>query len=193
MIPVCFLHGSQRGFLVPPCAKREDAIIMKAAESSFIHFIRSVILLATLIFVPGIAIFWNHLPKNTVPPAAPPKSGETQIRREEPPEPAISMPVPHVASESPVQQVAWEHLPPLPPPSAPLYDFTLLEQRLQALGATDYQLAKWGSQGELYRFACYVTPSDSHAYKKYFQAVGTDALSVMQSVIADIENWKQLR
>ena len=178
---------------------------MQPSETSFIHIIRSITLLATLTFVPGIAIFWNLLSDNVKNTSAPRpaslKANETQIDHKDSSEsttsfreivPAISSPAPRVASELPVQQPTWDWnssqtrpFQPVPP-----QDVTSLEFRLQALGATNCQLAPWGNQGKLFRFSCYVIPSEPYAYRKHFQAIGADALTVMQSVIADIEHWK---
>jgi len=194
-------------------------IMMKLSESPIIHFFRGIALLATLILVPGIAIFWNHLPKDIVrkphSESATPKSEESQFFRkdsseaapsfsaftsesmyppfpETPIEPAVSLPNAKAASEMSVQQVSWERSQsqlPLPLTQSP-QNFELLEQHLKSLGATYYRLEKWGNRGELFRFSCFVTPSESHSYEKHFQAIGADAMTVMRSVIAEIEMWK---
>ena len=179
---------------------------MKASESSFIHFVRSITLLATLMFVPGIAIFWNHLPKDIVPQpiqkSATPDTGESTTSvpvfamesvhpfpLETHLEPAIPPPTPKVASEVPAPQIVGE----LSQSTASPQDFGSLELRLKALGATYYRLEKWGNRGELFRFSCFVTPSEPYAYEKHFQAIGADAVTTMCSVIADIEAWKNAR
>ena len=191
---------------------------MKASESPFIHFVRSITLLAILVAVPGIAIFWNHLPKDPMHPlgqkAMTPKTEEMQFSHRDSgesampvavyapesvypslqetfPAPAISPPTPKVASEVPIQQTiqqaAWE---PARTAASP-QDFESLELRLKALGATYYRLEKWGNRGELFRFSCFVTPSEPYAYEKHFQAIGADAVTTMLSVIAEIETWKK--
>jgi len=169
---------------------------MRPSEPSFILFLRGVTLLAFLIVVPGIAICWHHLPKDLWYPASskrepryfPKDSGDGDGRQQtvdnreglsENPV-AISHP-PSVAPLPAIQQVSWEQ---------PVHDFTALEQRLKALGVTHYQLKKWGDRGELFHFSCTVTPSKPLAYEKYFQAIDTDAETVMRSVIANIEQWK---
>ena len=161
---------------------------MKSAESPFIHIVRSAVLLGTLIVVPGIAIFWNHLPKNPVYrtspathslPATPSESVHTVLS----PVPSSIQP----AVPQAIQHIARGQAQALPMP--PL-DFTALEHRLKALGATYYQLEKWGDRGELFRFVCLVTPPGAYGYEKHFQSIGTDAIALIQSVIADIEAWK---
>ena len=160
---------------------------MKSAESSIIHLLRSVTLLSVLVFVPGIAVFWNHLPKNVVNSSESSPSDEVPIPREDSIEPSASPAAPKFATESSIQQVSWESS---ATPSPPPLDFASLERRLKALGATHYQLAKWGNQGDLFRFVCLVTSSEPYVYEKQFQGIGPDALTVMQSVIADVEKWK---
>jgi len=185
---------------------------MKQSESPIIHFVRSVTLLATLCVVPSIAIFWNHLPKTfanqsatrlTVsqtemeqpmhkdsseaatslstfaPGAIFPPSSEMSM------EPVFSRPVSKTASEASIRQVSWD-----PSMRELPQNFESLQNRLNVLGATYYRLEKWGNRGELFRFSCFVTPSDTNAYEKHFQSIGADAVTVMRSVIADIEAWK---
>ena len=172
-------------------------IDMKLSESPIVHFVRSITLLATLIAVPGIAVFWNHLPKNPVSHPAPlpaaPVTEESFFFHEDSREsaaPVISPPTPKVASDAAIQQVSWEQSQPTPPPPQ---DFAALERHLKALGATYYRLEKWGNRGELFRFSCFVTSSEPYSYEKHFQAIGTDTAAVMRSVIADIETWKNAR
>jgi hypothetical protein len=186
---------------------------MKLSESPFIHFLRSVTLLAALLAVPGIAIGWNHLPAGLsksfgCSPAAKPAVPKTEksklIRKDSHAsttflsdsafaseselggiDPMVAPSAPKVASEAAVQQVMWE-----PSPVVTPQNFESLEQHLKALGATYYRLEKWGNRGELFRFSCFVTPSEPYAYEKHFQAIGADAVSVMRSVIAEITAWK---
>jgi len=175
---------------------------MRASESPFIHFVRSITLLAILLVVPGIAVFWNHLPKDSVPPLGQTASLQTEeseffhvnLHKDTGesampatasatafvPEPAIPPPVPKVAAEVPSTV-------PLPSPQ----DYESLAQHLKALGATYYRLEKWGNRGELFRFSCFVTPPEPYSYEKHFQAIGADAVMTMRSVIAEIETWRR--
>ena len=181
--------------------------MMKFSESPIVHFVRGLALLATLIFVPGIAIFWNHLPKDLVSKPSPrpvaPKTDSNEAAAslsvlapepihppfaETPIEPTVSLPDAKTASEMPIQQVSWQQ-----PQSQPPLNFELMEQHLKALGATYYRLEKWGNRGELFRFSCYVTPLGGGSYEKHFQSIGADAVAVMRSVIADIEAWKNAK
>ena len=201
---------------------------MKLFESPVIHFVRSITLLATLVTVPGIAICWNHLPRDlwnkSVPNPVTPKTEKIQFFQKDSCESAksVSMFVPEsiypvlpepvalaeVQAEvqtkmqkesipfqksqdlpdAAIQQVSWEHsrmeLP---------HNFESLELRLKVLGAKYYKLEKWGNRGELFRFSCSVPPSEPYSYEKYFQAIGTNEMMVMRTVIADIEKWKNVQ
>jgi hypothetical protein len=75
--------------------------------------------------------------------------------------------------------------------TAPQQSFPVLENQLKQLGAKYYRLEKWGSRGELFRFSCYVSPSEPYRYQKYFQAIDSDELKVMESVIEEIKRWKK--
>jgi hypothetical protein len=198
---------------------------MKLSESPIITFIRGITLLAILVALPGIAVCWNHLPKDLWSESAP-KPVTTKVEKSQhfwkdsgesakpisvfAPEsiyPALpetdpvlpkmqtkfrqeNAPVPtHWDSQNvTVQQVSWEHSPATPP-----QDFEALEFRLKSLGATYYKLEKWGNRGELFRFSCFVASSDGYTYEKHFQSIGSDVVTVMQTVIADIERWKNVR
>ncbi|MDR2757529.1 MAG: hypothetical protein LBC20_17705 [Planctomycetaceae bacterium] len=76
--------------------------------------------------------------------------------------------------------------------TSPQRNFPILETQLKQLGAKYYRLEKWGSRGELFRFSCYVSPSEPYQYQKYFQAIDSDELRVMESVIEEIKRWKKL-
>ena len=198
---------------------------MKLSESPIITFIRGTTLLAVLIALPGIAVCWNHLPKDlwnastSSPPV--PKSEKRQIipkatdesatlvsafapeslysvsAAEAPVLPKIqtdfrekNVPVPNPwgLQNTAIQQTSWE-----PPNTSMPQDFESLRLHLQMLGATYYKLEKWGDRGELFRFSCLVSPTEGHPYEKHFQSFGSDAVTVMQTVVADIEKWKRVR
>jgi hypothetical protein len=72
----------------------------------------------------------------------------------------------------------------------PNRSFLALESQLKQLGAKYYRLEKWGSRGELFRFSCCVTPSEQYRYQRYFQAIDSDELRVMENVIEEIKRWK---
>jgi len=202
----------------------------KLSESPIITFVRGITLLAVLVALPGIAVCWNHLPKDlwngSAPSSASPKVEKTGyfqrdsigFARPTPkftpeavysalpdapvqPEMRSELPVASVAAQNPpiqnhwtphntaIQQVSWEQ----PLPTAPPQDFESLGLRLSALGATHYKLEKWGNRGDLFRFSCFVALSENHSHTKHFQAIGSDVVTVMQTVIADIERWRNMR
>ncbi|MDR2642187.1 MAG: hypothetical protein LBC74_05280 [Planctomycetaceae bacterium] len=80
-------------------------------------------------------------------------------------------------------------------------DFSEIVKELQQLGATYYCLEKWGDQGELFRFRCYVNlpnmplenksnQPNNYRYQKFFQHIGNDQINVMEHVIGEIKKWK---
>lgn len=69
-------------------------------------------------------------------------------------------------------------------------NFPAIERELKEMGAKYYRLEKWGSRGELFRFSCYVSPKDRHPYQKYFQAIDSDEIRVMECVLDDIRAWR---
>ena len=211
------------------------------SESPIIAFVRGFTLLAILLVLPGIAIFWNHLPKNLGSGSEPRSAARERetFSRNLPRPPArsdsvlspeaalpvllppaiqtatvshamVAVPQPQIAPAQAMmaQQVSWEQpltesLPmalPIPAPpltaqpsTAPPRDFESLKLHLHALGATSYSLVRWGNRGELFRFSCLVASPGPHAYEKHFQAIGADEMTVLQTVIAEIERWKNAR
>ncbi|MGC3966083.1 MAG: hypothetical protein QM775_01540 [Pirellulales bacterium] len=75
-------------------------------------------------------------------------------------------------------------------PAAAPEQFTQIQQRLRALGATHYALETWGSEGGYYRFQCQMAAGHNSAYTRKFEATDTDALRAMQTVLDDVEAWK---
>jgi len=183
-----------------------------------ITFIRGFILLAVLLALPTIAVCWNHLPKHrwsrSEPSSATREMETSQFLQKfpgesayfdsafmpesspsvwSPPEvqtAATEIPQPYMASvqERMSRQVSLEY-----PQTTSPQNFESLKRHLQTLGATSYSLEKWGNRGEFFRFSCSVASSKSYAYEKYFQAIGADEIAVIQTVVADIERWKNVQ
>lgn len=65
-----------------------------------------------------------------------------------------------------------------------------LLSRLEELGATDPQLAPWGSSGEIYRFCCRATLADTPGFSRHFEAVAAEPLSAVEQVVAKVEAWR---
>ncbi|MDR0870469.1 MAG: hypothetical protein LBN39_06715 [Planctomycetaceae bacterium] len=183
----------------------------KKYESPFIHFVRAGILLTALIAVPGAALCWNIVPQDwlrykddVVPPLSAcvfedteeeaPKlsiamdNGEWGIEKNEAVTVHSSVPSPVPAELAPKTTSQF-----VSPQYVPLPSFAEREETLKQLGAKYYRLEKWGSKGGLYRFSCYVSPPGPERYQKYFQAIDTDELRVVETVIGEIAQWRNGR
>jgi len=185
---------------------------MKLSESPIIHVLRSLTLLATLVAIPGIAVCWNHLPKDIWNRFSPQAEPEHFLKKNDEETKTVSIFDPAATDFALPEPGA---LPIVPAENAPVlfasvpshgivpeasiqqvsweqsaHDFPAMEHRLKTLGVTHYRIEQWGNRGELVRFSCTVTPLENSAYQKYFQAIGVDAEAVMRSVVADIEQWK---
>jgi hypothetical protein len=68
--------------------------------------------------------------------------------------------------------------------------FSTIQQRLRAMGATHYVLETWGPQGDQYRFQCRMSAGHHPGYTRQFEAIDDDALRVMQTVLEEIDAWK---
>lgn len=75
-------------------------------------------------------------------------------------------------------------------PGGGLEQFTQIQQRLRALGATHYALETWGTDGQLYRFQCRMAAGHTSDYTRQFEATDTDALRTMVTVLEEVEAWK---
>lgn len=69
-------------------------------------------------------------------------------------------------------------------------NFPAIERELKDMGAKYYRLEKWGSRGELFRFSCFVSSKGPYSYQKYFQAIDSDEILVMERVVGDIRVWR---
>lgn len=68
--------------------------------------------------------------------------------------------------------------------------FSQIQTRLKALGATHYTLETWGPSGDSYRFQCRMAAGHSADYTRQFEATDTDAVRTMQTVLDEVEAWK---
>jgi hypothetical protein len=62
--------------------------------------------------------------------------------------------------------------------------------RLERLGATDPQLAAWGSGGKLYRFCCRAALAETSQYTRHFESVAAAPLVAVEQVVAKVEAWR---
>lgn len=200
------------------------------SDSTLIHFLRSAVLLAALVAVPGAAVCWNILPKShfsneesvetlaDAPEPSPAEHDSDSTTETTEPLPMLAVEdsgaVKRMGGDAPGSRdvqipSVFEHQPAvlvaqnaeIAQKTAQAYasnavtnhgarNFPSLENRLKHLGAKYYRLEKWGSSGDLFRFSCYVSATGPHRYQKHFQAIDTDELRVMESVIREIEQWK---
>jgi hypothetical protein len=183
------------------------------SELRIIQFLRGFVLLVLLVAVPGVAVGWNYFSKIdwqfrhvalAMPQTPPIPFGEPAPQAAVPPsaapEPAVCLvepqkvadeiePIPAAAEQGEqLQQVAWQST---GETAQRQQNFKTLEEQLKTLGAKSYKLEKWGREGNLFRFSCLVSAPDFYQYEKHFQAIGTDEMSVMQTVIAQIKQWRQ--
>jgi len=105
---------------------------------------------------------------------------------------AIAIPTAEIPQQqiAPVQERVAQQASLAPPPMGTPQDYEALKQCLEALGAKSYRLEKWGDRGELFRFSCLVAPSEPYTYEKQFQSIGSDVVTVIQTVMTEIEQWK---
>ena len=105
------------------------------------------------------------------------------------------------AADGTTMQVAGDRMYPLPttdvdptaampPPAVVAEQFSAIQQRLRAMGATHYVLETWGPEGALYRFQCRMSAGHHPGYTRQFEAIDDDALRVMQTVLEEIDAWK---
>ena len=68
-----------------------------------------------------------------------------------------------------------------------------LYSRLESLGVSHPQLAPWGSSGQMYRFCCRASLSDSPALARHFEAVASQPVSAVEQVVAKVEAWRAIQ
>lgn len=68
--------------------------------------------------------------------------------------------------------------------------FRQAEMRLRELGATHYMLETWGPDNSRYRFVCKMAVGGNAEVNRYFQAIDDNPWQAMQSVLAQIEQWR---
>ena len=91
------------------------------------------------------------------------------------------MPAPSPATETPTQ--------PSQPPSLDAFAWT--QKRLRELGATYYLLETWGPSGGQYRFHCKMPIAGNVDHPRHFEAMDADPARAMQTVLRQVEDWRQ--
>ncbi len=66
-----------------------------------------------------------------------------------------------------------------------------VQHRLQALGAQYYLLETWGNNQELYHFYCIMAATDGGNLTRYFEAVESEPLWAMVSVLRQVVDWRR--
>ena len=108
-------------------------------------------------------------------------------------------PEPNVAQLTPPNQsmvaTARETPATTPTASSPSLEeqLTPLLQQLQAQGASEYKLEKWGHQGSHYRFCCDMPLPFNPSATQQFEAVHPEPSLAIQQVLTEITTWKTAR
>ncbi len=63
------------------------------------------------------------------------------------------------------------------------------QERLEALGAVNWRLESWGSQG-LYRFSCAVSLAGQSRSTRYFEAVASRPETAIEQVVSEVEAFR---
>jgi hypothetical protein len=71
--------------------------------------------------------------------------------------------------------------------------FLAMEERLRDLGATYYLLELWGSEQRMYRFYCKMAIAGNPHFTRYFEDTHTSPVRAMQSVLEQVEAWRDRR
>jgi hypothetical protein len=69
-------------------------------------------------------------------------------------------------------------------------DLSALFSQLAEMGASDQQLAPWGSSGQLYRFACRAKLGDTPFHTRHFEAVAAQPDAAVERVVAAVAAWR---
>jgi hypothetical protein len=76
------------------------------------------------------------------------------------------------------------------PPAGPTDRLPGLMSRLQKLGAADTNLARWGSDGHMYRFSCRAPLASAPAMTQHFESVADQPTVAVEQVLAKVEAWQ---
>jgi len=176
------------------------------SNSPLISFIRSLMMMAMLITILLIAVFWNGLPPVKSGGNLLPISWQHFFRQdEEKPDreprretltPTISIPIdtarpsdipnepePNLDAIKDQFQDRFDIAPPVFPEAVEAKlpeDFISFKRTLeQKYDATEVHLERWGREGKLYRFSCYVPEPRGSGVKKLHQSIQpTPALAI---------------
>ena len=64
---------------------------------------------------------------------------------------------------------------------------------LRKLGAADYALAHWGSEGNLYRFHCSIPFGSEGLMSREFDAIEADPVAAVRQVVGEVTSWQNVQ
>jgi hypothetical protein len=65
-----------------------------------------------------------------------------------------------------------------------------LMRQLQSLGAEQFHLAPWGSDGAMHRFECSAPLPGASGFVRHFDAIESDAQLAVSRVLRDVQQWR---
>jgi hypothetical protein len=65
-----------------------------------------------------------------------------------------------------------------------------LYTQLEQLGAHNWRLLEWGSDGQLYRFTCRVSLAGAANFNQHFEAVANSQKAAIEAVLAKVTAWR---
>ncbi|MBX3434693.1 MAG: hypothetical protein KF847_15345 [Pirellulales bacterium] len=80
-----------------------------------------------------------------------------------------------------------------PAPTAGTGDLQPLLDQLVKLGIGEYELARWGSRGDLYRFRCAAPLAGSMDQARQFEAIAPTPLASVEQVLGEVSSWRLAR
>lgn len=80
-----------------------------------------------------------------------------------------------------------------PAPSSGPVDLQPLLDQLVKLGIGEYELARWGSRGDLYRFRCAAPLAGSMDQARQFEAIAPTPLASVEQVLGEVSAWRLAR
>lgn len=64
---------------------------------------------------------------------------------------------------------------------------------LRKLGAADYALAHWGTEGNLYRFHCSIPFGNEGLMSREFDAIDADPIAAVRQVVGEVTSWQNVQ
>ncbi|QEG38046.1 hypothetical protein [Bythopirellula goksoeyrii] len=64
---------------------------------------------------------------------------------------------------------------------------------LRKLGAADYSLAHWGTEGNLYRFHCSIPFGNEGLMSREFDAIDADPVAAVRQIVGEVTSWQNIK